>query len=129
MGMLQLLLLHPVRTLQMHLISSSTVTPCANSWDIDSKDNQPRKDNQEERNAPLISQRTWKRRRGRNGKIQHLCRVSKLLSASSGLLKSTIFLISRNLQEEPPSSEKQVLLLPIIIIFGEERRSAQPSGS
>lgn len=58
MGMLQPLLLHPVRTLQMHLISSNTVTSCANSWDIDSKHKRHHKDNQEERNASLISQHT-----------------------------------------------------------------------
>lgn len=109
----------------MHLISSNTVSSCANSWDIDSKDKQQHKDNQEKRNALLISQHTQKRGKGRKGKIQHLCIVSKLLSASSGLLTPTIFLTSRNLREELPSSEKQVLLLPIIVIFGEEQRSTQ----
>lgn len=54
MAMLQLLLLHPVRTLQMHLISSNTVTSCTKSWDIDSRDKQQHKDNQEEGNAPLL---------------------------------------------------------------------------
>lgn len=49
MGILQLLLSYPVRTLQMHLISSNIVTSCANICVIETNDKLQYKKNQKER--------------------------------------------------------------------------------
>lgn len=123
MGMLQLLLLHPVRTSQMHLISSNAVTGCADSWNIDSKGKQQHKDNQKcSAHFPVCLERGM----AIKGKTEHLHRVSKLLSASSGVLKPTISLTSRSLREKPPPQRNRIHF-PSFCLW--ERVKQLPSGS
>lgn len=88
MGILQLLLSYPVRTLQMHLISSYIVTSCANICVIETNDKLQYKKNQKERKKDSIDiSADLENRKVKKRENMTLCGASKML-LNACLIKS-----------------------------------------